>query len=561
MGYTALYRKWRPTVFEDVIGQSHVTKTLMNQIANNNIAHAYLFSGTRGTGKTSTAKIFSRAVNCLSPNGQNPCNECDVCQGILNESIMDVIEIDAASNNGVDDIRELRENVKYPPSKATYKVYIIDEVHMLSKGAFNALLKTLEEPPHYVIFILATTEPHKIPATIHSRCQRFEMKRVPYTLIEEHVKHICDHNQVAYEEEAIKMIVRNSDGAVRDALSILDQCLSFSDGFLSHQLVLDTLGMMSIEHIYDLTESILARDTGITMHVIDDMSKSGKDMQIFIKDYIDYLRNLMLMKVSEDLDALIDLSKENIEKMVLQAEKVELNTIIRWIQSMSELESEMKWSSQPRVLLEMGLIKLMRPEVDQSIEGLIDRICQLEQGIRNGNIAVKRNVSKDSSQPPASMPIQPSSGNKSTVQETAPVQSQTPEHTETPQVALAPAEGVDLDMILAKWADVLAVIKKKKIATHALLIEGKPIKYSDHTLTVAFDQGFGFHKMAVEKPENKKLIEDVLSRAFGGSIILTFIESTGEELEMANSDHEKKNEVEEVKAFFEGYEDKLEIIE
>jgi len=555
MGYTALYRKWRPTVFEDVIGQTHVTRTLMNQIANDNIAHAYLFSGTRGTGKTSTAKIFSRAVNCLNPKDQNPCNECDVCKGIMNESIMDVIEIDAASNNGVDDIRELRENVKYPPSKASYKVYIIDEVHMLSKGAFNALLKTLEEPPHYVIFILATTEPHKIPATIHSRCQRFEMKRVPYHLIEDHVKMICSHNEVTFEDEAIKMIVRNSDGAVRDALSILDQCLSFADGTLTHELVLDTLGMLSIEHIFELTNSIIKQETGQAMQVIDDMSKHGKDMQIFVKDYIDYLRNLMLMKVSTDLDDLIDLSKENIDKMINQVEQVELNTIIRWIQSLSELETEMKWSSQPRVLLEMGMLKLMRPDTEQTIESLLNRISKLESAIQSGEIRVKSVQSNTPNRSSASQSAQKRPQRKEVKPAPTEVQSE-----ELPAVT-GSVEGVELQDIKDKWNEVLAVIKKKKIATHALLIEGKLIKFKESLLTIAFDEGFGFHKMAVEKSENKKLIEDVVSRAFGGQIILEFIESSSSENDEALDGGEKMSDEEEVSAFFNDYSDKLEIID
>jgi len=560
MGYTALYRKWRPIVFEDVIGQTHVTKTLMNQIASDNIAHAYLFSGTRGTGKTSTAKIFSRAVNCLEPVDQNPCNKCEICEGVLNERIMDVIEIDAASNNGVDDIRELRENVKYPPSKAKYKVYIIDEVHMLSKGAFNALLKTLEEPPSYVIFILATTEPHKIPATIHSRCQRFEMKRVPYNLIGEHLKKICVHNEVECEDEAIKMIVRNSDGAVRDALSILDQCLSFSEGGLTHELVLDTLGMLSLDQFHDLTEFVITSDTAKTMEIVDDMSKNGKDLQVFIKDYIDYLRNLMLMKVSPNLDTLIDLSKENIDKMVVQTEKVELNSIIRWIQSLSELESEMKWSSQPRVLLEMGLIKLMKSQLDQSVEGLIERVAQLETLIKTGNFKSQQQssggvVAKQYTSKPA--PKTAANTQRKQVVKNKEAESEVVVN----NVTLPPAEGLTLEMILDRWKDILGIIKKKKIATHALLIEGKPVKFSSNTLTVAFEEGFGFHKMAVEKQENKKLIEDVVAHIFNGSIVLNVVEMS-EIMDLpGNEESDKMDNDEKVNAFFEDFSDKIEIIE
>lgn len=549
MGYTALYRKWRPIIFEDVIGQSHVTKTIKNQIISGSIAHAYLFSGTRGTGKTSTAKIFSRAVNCLEPIDANPCNKCEICTGILNESIMDVIEIDAASNNGVDDIRELRENVKYPPSKAKYKVYIIDEVHMLSKGAFNALLKTLEEPPSYVIFILATTEPHKIPATIHSRCQRFEMKRVTYDLIESHLKMICDNGNFEFEDEAIKLVVRNSDGSVRDALSILDQCMSFTEGILTHKLVLETLGMISLEHIFDLTEMIIAENTFGTMSVIDNLSKNGKDLLVFIKDYIEYLRNLMLIKVSNDLDSLIDLSKENVEMMVEQSKKLTLNNIIRWIQVLSELESEMKWSSQPRVLLEMGMIKLIRPELDQTVEGLQARVEKLEAALRSGRITTET--------------LEPKVNNQVTKNITQRVNTNKQEKKEELVEETSykgNAEGVTLEMVKSKWSEILSVIKKKKIATHALLIEGKLVRYSGNTLTLAFDEGFGFHKVAVEKPENKKLIESVISSEFGGNIVVDCIESNTI-CEQDCCDNTETNMVDEVTQFFEGYSDKLKIIE
>ena len=267
--HKALYRVYRPQKFEDVVGQEHITKTLRNQIENNNIGHAYLFSGTRGTGKTSTAKIFARAVNCLESKDQEPCNNCDVCKDILNDNIMDVVEIDAASNNSVDDIRELRESVKYSPTKAKYKVYIIDEVHMLSQGAFNALLKTLEEPPSYVIFILATTEPHKIPATILSRCQRFDFKRVTVKDITSRMKKICSEEDIEVEDKALNLIARNSQGALRDALSILDQCISFGDEKIEYNDVVELLGTVNIEQLFDLAQYIINQDTKESLKVLN----------------------------------------------------------------------------------------------------------------------------------------------------------------------------------------------------------------------------------------------------------------------------------------------------
>ena len=268
--HKALYRVYRPQKFEDVVGQEHITKTLRNQIENNNIGHAYLFSGTRGTGKTSTAKIFARAVNCLESIEQEPCNECEVCKDILHDNIMDVVEIDAASNNSVDDIRELRENVKYSPTKAKYKVYIIDEVHMLSQGAFNALLKTLEEPPSYVIFILATTEPHKIPATILSRCQRFDFKRVTVKDITSRMKKICVEENIEVEEKALNLIARNSQGALRDALSILDQCISFGDNKIEYKDVVELLGTVNVEQLFDLAQYIINQDTKESLKILNE---------------------------------------------------------------------------------------------------------------------------------------------------------------------------------------------------------------------------------------------------------------------------------------------------
>ena len=293
--HKALYRVYRPKTFEDVVGQEHIVKTLKNQIKNNNIGHAYLFSGTRGTGKTSTAKIFARAVNCLNPINEEPCNECEICVDTLNDNIMDIVEIDAASNNSVDDIRELRESVKYTPSKAKYKVYIIDEVHMLSQGAFNALLKTLEEPPSYVIFILATTEPHKIPATILSRCQRFDFKRVSSKDIADRMSYICEKENIQAEDKALSLIARNSQGALRDALSILDQCMSFGNDKIEYNDVIELLGTVNIDELFQLSQSIIDEDTKKSLQILNEFIIWGKDIRNLINDLIDHLFYLLLL--------------------------------------------------------------------------------------------------------------------------------------------------------------------------------------------------------------------------------------------------------------------------
>lgn len=575
MGYTALYRKWRPMVFEDVYGQSHITMTLKNQIKNDNIAHAYLFSGTRGTGKTSTAKIFARAINCPSPKDLNPCNECEVCKGILNESIMDVIEIDAASNNGVDNIRELRENVKYPPSKAKFKVYIIDEVHMLSQGAFNALLKTLEEPPSYVIFVLATTEPQKIPSTILSRCQRFDFKRVAFDEIFKRSKYICDQMGIEIEDEALNLIVRNSDGAVRDALSILDQCISFSEGKLTYEKAIETLGIVTDEFLFKLTDSIYEEDSKKAMELIDELVNSGKDISQFIKDFINHFRNLMMTKMTESLEEVIDMSKENIERLKAQGKKFELNTIIRVINILSQTETEIKWSSQPRVLLELAIVKLIQPRLDDSVEGLMDRISKLENKINNFKFeANKENstsyVEKNINSKVISREVTNRSSEKKIKQHIV-NEKKTKEHivsdNSNEKHSVPHTSNVNFKEIKAKWDVILKEIRRRKVSIHAVLMEGKPINTEENQLIIAFKDGFWFHKDATSKKSNSEFIERVISEITGQKVRLKCVmeeeikHNTNEEDEIIEDSSEKEEEIKMVKEYFSDFEDKLEIIE
>ena len=387
--HKALYRVYRPKTFEDVVGQEHIVKTLKNQIKNNNIGHAYLFSGTRGTGKTSTAKIFARAVNCLNPINEEPCNECEICIDTLNDNIMDIVEIDAASNNSVDDIRELRESVKYTPSKAKYKVYIIDEVHMLSQGAFNALLKTLEEPPSYVIFILATTEPHKIPATILSRCQRFDFKRVSSKDIADRMSYICEKENIQAEDKALSLIARNSQGALRDALSILDRCMSFGNDKIEYNDVIELLGTVNIDELFQLSQSIIDEDTKKSLQILNEFIIWGKDIRNLINDLIDHFRNLMVCKVSKDLDEIISLPEESIERLKEQSKTININDLIRILNILSETQDSMKSSSNTRILAEVTMMKIAQPMFDESKEALIKRI-ENNSTNRSENVKAKK---------------------------------------------------------------------------------------------------------------------------------------------------------------------------
>lgn len=385
MSYTALYRKWRPKGFEGVMGQEHIVKTLSNQIMANRIAHAYLFCGTRGTGKTSTAKIFAKAVNCETPIEGSPCNECSVCRTINENRSMNIIEIDAASNNGVDNIREIREEVKYTPTEGKYKVYIIDEVHMLSTGAFNALLKTLEEPPEHVIFILATTEPHKIPATILSRCQRYDFKRISIQTISDTLTFYMNEEHIDIEEKAIRYIAKVADGSMRDALSILDQCIAFYLGQeITIEKVLEVLGAVDTSIFINMIDAVKTKDAKKCMELTETVIMQGRDINQFIMDLINHLRNILVLKSVKDGMQILDMSKENIDEIKVQADRITEDELIYYIKVFSELEVKIKYSSRKRILLEVELMKLCQPSMDNSAMGLLERIKDLEEKMEKG---------------------------------------------------------------------------------------------------------------------------------------------------------------------------------
>ncbi len=401
MSYTALYRKFRPADFGEVKGQDHIVQTLQNQITANRIGHAYLFCGTRGTGKTSVAKIFARAVNCEHPVNGSPCNECDTCRAIQQNRAMNVIEIDAASNNGVDNIRQIREEIQYAPSNGRFTVYIIDEVHMLSIGAFNALLKTLEEPPSYVVFILATTEPHKIPITILSRCQRYDFKRITIDTIADRLRELMEKESIEAEEKAVRYVAKAADGSMRDALSLLDQCIAFYPGQkLTYENTLEVLGAVDQEVFSRLTRSIISGNTMESIRILDEMIMQGREPAQFVNDFIWYLRNLMLVKTSDGApEDFIDASAERLESLKKEAEMVETGILMRYIRVLSELSGQMKYSSQKRVLLEIALIKLNRPSMEQDTDSLQNRIALLEQKIEQGQIAAPKKEQRSQSPP------------------------------------------------------------------------------------------------------------------------------------------------------------------
>ena len=382
MSYTALYRKWRPTTFGDVKGQDHIVQTLKNQITSGRIGHAYLFCGTRGTGKTSIAKIFARAVNCEHPVDGSPCNECAACRAILSGSSMNVVEIDAASNNGVENIREIREQVQYPPTEGRYRVYIIDEVHMLSTGAFNALLKTLEEPPFYVIFILATTEVHKIPITVLSRCQRYDFRRISLETLTARLKELTQAEEIPVEERALRYVARAADGSMRDALSLLDQCVAFHYGkLLTYDNVLEVLGAVDATVFSELLRAILDGRTLDCIHKLEELVIQGRELGQFVTDCIWYLRNLLVLKSTEDAENMLEMSADNLQLLQEEAKRIDGGTLMRFIRVFSELSNQLRYASQKRVLIEVALIKLTKPQMEQSIDAVLQRLEELEEKI------------------------------------------------------------------------------------------------------------------------------------------------------------------------------------
>ena len=388
MSYTALYRKFRPVEFEDVKGQEHIITTLKNQIEANRIGHAYLFCGTRGTGKTTVAKIFAKAVNCEHPVNGSPCGECAMCRSIAAGTSMNVIEIDAASNNGVDNIREIREEVAYRPTEGKYKVYIIDEVHMLSIGAFNALLKTLEEPPEYVIFILATTEVHKIPITILSRCQHYDFKRISIETITDRMRDLMQEEQVEVEEKALRYVAKAADGSMRDALSLLDQCIAFYLGQkLTYDNVLEVLGAVDTDVFSRLLRSVIRRDVPKVLDIVDDLVMQGRELTQLATDFTWYLRNLLLVKTSDNIEDVLDVSTENMQQLQEEAGMVEADMLLRYIRIFSELSGQLKYAAQKRVFLEVALIKLCTPAMETSSDSILDRIRVLEEKLEQGVIS------------------------------------------------------------------------------------------------------------------------------------------------------------------------------
>ena len=513
MSYTALYREWRPRTFNDVVGQEHITTTLKNQILNNRIAHAYLFCGTRGTGKTSTAKVFAKALNCLDLRDGEPCNKCEMCRKINEGLAIDVTELDAASNNGVDKIRDIIDDVKYPPQEARYKVYIMDEVHMLSAGAVNAFLKTLEEPPNNVIFILATTDPQKLPITILSRCQRFDFKRINNSEITARLRKIVKEQNVLADERSLNLIARVSDGAMRDSLSILDQAISMGNGNVDYNTVVSMLGLVTNEHLFNLVNSVIQRSVEKSIEIIEDVIYSGKDIYLFIKDLIAHYRNLLMVKVTNNPEEVLDMSEENIALIKEQGSRLRAEEIMRCIRILQEAENNAKLSKQARLYCELAVIKMCKIEYDTSNEVMLTRLNKLEESLRNGSIKVAT-ASKEVAQINNSKTTNAMPGNK-VVKE---------QYSNEVNVGVNPDSKITINDVKKTWKDIIERFKaRREIIISSLIMIGKPVDCSNCIITVEFDNQNEFAKNRLSEAKNRDIINDVFFEIFREKVKVNFV--------------------------------------
>ncbi len=521
--YKALYRKHRPDSFDGIVGQDMVIRTLKNQIKNGQIAHAYLFCGPRGTGKTSTAKVFSKAINCENIKEDGPCGVCDVCESMASGSNMDIIEIDAASNNSVDDVRDLREKVKFPPTKGSYKVYIIDEVHMLSQGAFNALLKTLEEPPKHVVFILATTEPHKLPATILSRCQRFDFKRIGQGTIVEWIRSIAQKEGLDIEESALYSIARQAEGGARDALSLLDQSMGLYGKKISNEGILSILGTASQDFLFTTVDDLIAGRVQGLLEAINKLVDNGKDLSVFVKGLNGHLRDMLVAKLCDKPSDLIDRESSELDRLINQAQGASETRLVRAVEILSELLAYIKKSSQPRILLELALIKICRPSQEDSYDALIDRIELLEKQVKDNSQRLPRQMTEavavyeKEPSPNASIDIVERVPAKEDYEsDPGPESSLEPDSIPMPKDEGAKAKVKDP---MANWSQILELVRKDRIAIYGLLADAKP-RLKENRLILYFPPMQGFYAAAIDKEDNKAYLEGLIKQLTGTDLRL-----------------------------------------
>lgn len=527
MAYTALYRKFRPTTFADVVGQEHITKTLRNQIIADRVGHAYLFNGGRGTGKTSSAKILARAINCLNPKDGEPCNECEICRGALNGSLTDIVEMDAASNNSVEDIRSIREEVNFLPTKAKYRVYIIDEVHMLSPGAFNALLKTLEEPPEHVKFILATTEPQKLPATILSRCQRFDFKRISNEDIIKRLEIVCKESNIEITKQALNIIASLAEGAMRDALSILERCVQDGENNIDEDKIKELVGIPKITHIHSITEAIIKYNIDEAMESITKVLDEGKDLNNLLWEVIKYIKDILMVKTGQKLTIYNETDFENLKKL---ADEVSKERAISLINELSKLENDMKSSTQRLIVFEAGIIRLCDKELASSENNSNTQISDGNSNINTQEIYARLEKIENYLR---------AGGGVARPQTQATQKKITNASTNTSAIA-----GIGKDKKPAQyWQQVVNNFKQSgRIMLYTNLLNTNAVEIDDMTVGIEFPKGITpFGKTVLEKPENKIEISNQVSIACGKTMQIKYIDTKPQDSGEASEESELSN--------------------
>ncbi len=487
-----MYRKWRPQSFDDVVGQEAVTRTLRAALASGRVAHAYLFSGHRGTGKTTTARILAKALNCERGPTPDPCNRCEPCRAIGEGSSLDVIELDAASNRGIDEIREIRERVRLAPASARYKVYILDEAHMLTTEAENALLKTLEEPPPHVVFVLVTTEPHRLPPTILSRCQRFQFRRLPTALVVERLGRIAREEGLRVSPGALRLIARAADGALRDAESVLDQLAASVDGEIREQDVVELVGLVEDEVVDAATQAVRDADAGAALRIAAQLVDSGRDPRAALRRLLLHFRDLLVLRTSPDLGDLVDATPDRLAHLVQQARAFQPDELLRAISVLASAESEARWATQPRVALELALLRLARPDVDPTLEGLRGRLLKLERLLTTDPSASSPPRPVQQLDPPAR------GGDGPAVQPLLP---------EEPQL--------DLQVVAARWPRVLEEVRARRAYTYALLADARPAAVEQDHLVLEFPAGSEFAATTVQDRRHRALVEEAVREVVG----------------------------------------------
>ena len=513
MGYTALYRKFRPLNFSEMVGQEHITRTLKNQIIANRVGHAYLFNGGRGTGKTSAAKILARAINCLNPKDGEPCNECEICKGAISGSLTDIVEMDAASNNSVEDIRSIREEVNFLPTKAKYRVYIIDEVHMLSTGAFNALLKTLEEPPEHVKFILATTEPQKLPATILSRCQRFDFKKISNEDIIKRLEIVCKESNIEITKEALNVIAILSEGAMRDALSILERCIQDGENKIDEDKIKDLVGIPKMVFVHEIVEAIIKYDVDKALITVNQVLDDGKDISNLLWEMIKYIKDILLYKATNNIELYNEEEKNKIKEI---SEIVEKERLINLVYELSELENEMKFSTQKNIIFQAGMIKLCSNLSSGNNGDLEQRVTKIEKYLKNNHANVQNNV-------PVNTEIK-----MTYTTNTAPVTTRNPTKTTNNKQVQNRATSYS-NKVEEYWPQIVQDLKQNgKIVLYTNLINTKAKEINDMTVGIEFPNGLtAFGRTILEKQENIKELTTLVSMASGKPMNIKYITDMG----------------------------------